>query len=140
MERLIRESIREHYGQMPDSVNQHANAAGHDLYFGPYDADFWRIENGDDSLPDYSFAESCRIVGEWLEETYPGALWVCGDSACVMLAEPTGEWYNPETDEYSDEHMGDGEGWEYYEPGTYYEIDRELFARAYILPELYPYL
>jgi hypothetical protein len=104
--------------------------AAADLYYGP---------QYPDDIEDYSFCESCRIVAAWIDDTYPGALWVCDESGLVMLTEPTGEWYNPETDEYTHEHMGDEEGWEYYEPAPYYEIGRVAFARAYLDSELVSY-
>jgi hypothetical protein len=124
VEKMIAAAIVERFGDMPEDIQRHCNVASYDLYFGPYEPGHWRVEYGDDALPDYSFHASVDIVRDWIDGS-TGAGYV--QDGCWSDREPHGEWHNPETEEYTDDFMGDESGWEYVEPWEYYEVtDKDI--------------
>lgn len=133
-EQAREQAIREHY-PMPADIRAHASSANFDLYFGPLGFDHWRVESGNDSLPDYDWCESRDIFHEWLADL--DTVYYEPDTGCILESEPEGEWYHAELDEYSSEWQEESEGWQYYEPEPYYSIDSAEIAEAFGYSELY---
>ena len=125
MERAIREAF-----PMPEDIRKHANRANYDLHYGPLSGPF---EDGSA----YSFSESAGIFGEWVDDI--GTVYYDDCSGCIMTSEPEGEWFNPETGEYSDSWEDPEDGWEWVEPGEYYIVEPRDIAEALGYRELYSY-
>ena len=62
-------NLIEHCGfKPPHNIEEHLSAALGDLYCGPHGADHWRDHFNDPDAEDYSFRDSCAIVGSWFDE------------------------------------------------------------------------
>jgi hypothetical protein len=134
MTKDIEAAIREHF-PMPQEIRTHASSANHDLYFGPLGVDHWRIENDDDTLPDYDYCQSRQVLADWLDDL--GGGYISEDCLSFSETEPQGEWFNEERDEYSDQWQDEAEGWVWFEPEPYYEITPADIAEAFGYAELY---